>query len=129
LLKGELNNFGLPNYGFEIVNLEETDTSIITTWQPPQVKDSFLGNILISQTQKRINGIVSLNSSNTQPINKQWFRNYSTINNLDVPHQVVQFTYDIKGSVVEKQITEYKNIKLNSIQNENWYNYAIPAGL
>lgn len=129
LLKGELNNFGLPNYGFNIVDLEETDTSLITTWQPPQIKDSFLGNILIMQSQKRINGVVSMNSTNTQPINKQWFRDYKTINNIEVPHQVVQFTYDIKGTVVEKQITEYKNIKLNNIQNENWYNYTLPSGL
>lgn len=118
----ELDFYGLNETPYELIEVEEDEEMIISTWELPgkQVKD--VGKILLSQKQGQLYGLVSLDPQENV-ISKQFFLDYSYINNLPFPTKVVQISY--LGGRESKKITTYRNVILNSSTNAEKYNYSI----
>ncbi|MEA3496379.1 MAG: hypothetical protein U9R42_10130 [Bacteroidota bacterium] len=122
-LNGSLSNFGLSSNIYEITNVEKDQGQIITTWE---TKEDFgdLGKVMISNKNKELFGVIFFNSKDKM-LGKQFYKKYTIVNNLNFPTEIVQIMY-LDGKE-NHQITTFKNIEVNNIKNENYYNYPLPA--
>jgi len=123
-LTGELNNFGLDKAGYHLENVKSDKGLILTTWSPPDEMKKNLGKILVSTKEKKLFGIVFLDT-NEKIVAKHLFQNYQNINGFVFPMVVLRITY--AGDEESYKRTEYKNIKVNETgKDEGYYNYKIP---
>ncbi|NOZ47684.1 MAG: hypothetical protein GXO79_13020 [Chlorobi bacterium] len=123
ILNGQLSYFGLKNTIYKLTNVEKDNGMVITTWEPPEKFKDIKGKMLLSQIDKKLNGLISFDNEDNI-ISKQFFKDYQVINGLEIPTTITQFLYT--GMDEKIKLTTYKNIKINNMQNEEYYNYSIP---
>jgi hypothetical protein len=118
-LDGSLNDFGLRNSPYQIEKVERDGNMVITTWNPPQQLN--LGQILTSMVNNTLYGVIMKNSSGNI-VSRQLYENYSNVGGLKVPTEITQVMYTPDGEVY--QVITLSNIVINSVKNENMYNYS-----
>lgn len=125
-LSSKLNNYGLENNGiFTLSNVEKKDSLVISTWSPSNKKVAdATGNVLIAQKKKQLNGLVFYNKDR-KIVSKQFFDNYSYFNGLAFPGEIVQVNYLLDKEYYK--VTTYNNIEVNSLKENEIYNYPIPV--
>ena len=121
-LNGELPYYGLKNSPYKLTDIQKDSSMIITTWEIPPVINPGKGKLILSQVDKKLNGLVSFDPDNNI-LSKQFFRDYVNLNGLEFPTQVINYLYlnideDIK-------ITTFKNIIFNNLEDEIYYNYPL----
>lgn len=123
-LSGELPYFGLKQTPYKMTGVEKDGELVISTWIPPDDFKDTHGRMILSQRQKQLYGLVSLNPEG-QVIAKQFFRKYELIDGLQFPTEIVSITYH--NGKEKQQITSYRNITLNQMQDETFYAYPLPS--
>jgi hypothetical protein len=123
-LSSRLNQFGLQSSPYKIENVEKDDNMVITTWVPPTKLADLFGKVMISNEDRKLFGIVFFDKDGVM-VKKQFFDKYLSINGCDFPGEVVEIMYD-KGKE-HYRVTEYKNVVIDELANENLYNYPIPG--
>lgn len=125
-LNGKLAKYGLENSFYKIAKVEKDQGMIITTWQPNEKMRKYMGKIVMSNIDKKLNGIVFFNPTETEKVvSKQFFKDYIVVKGLPFPGRVIQFIYG-KENKKATQITTYKNVSINQISEENMYNFQLP---
>ena len=114
--------YGLKNSPYKLTDIQKDSSMIITTWEIPPVINPGKGKLILSQVDKKLNGLVSFDPDNNI-LSKQFFRDYVNLNGLEFPTQVINYLYlnideDIK-------ITTFKNIIFNNLEDEIYYNYPL----
>lgn len=123
-LEGKLANFGLKNSIYTAKKVETNDDLVITTWEVPDKLKEKAGQIITSTKHKDLYGVV-LFDPNDSILSKQLYKNYQNIKGIRFPAEIIHVMYsDGKESY---QLITFKNIRINSLQNENFYNYPIPS--
>lgn len=123
VLNGDLSDYGLKKMKFRITNVEKEGDDVISTWDPPAQLKKYLGEILISNSNQQLSGIV-FKDKEGQVIARQFFRNYTKVKGLSFPQEIIKENI-INGQKVY-ELTNYSNIKINDVSREN-YNYRIPG--
>lgn len=124
-LTNELNSFGLENSNaYEITDIERNNNRLISTWEPLGKYQGVTGKILTLNEGKKLTGIVFYNKEGKM-LSKQNLNNYQNYSGLLFPHEVVQQLYTQDEKYFYKLYT-YKNVVINEMGNENWYNYTLP---
>ncbi len=118
VLNGKLNYYGLDQTSYNLVNTTREDDMVISEWELPVEMQTDMGKMLISQKNKQMYGMVSLNASG-DVISKQFFKKYTSVGDLSFPTELIQINY-IAGEPTVKKITTFRNIKLNSHENANY---------
>ncbi len=121
-LTGKLDYYGLKNTPYTITKTEKEDSMIITTWSPPSKLKKVKGKIKVSSVNKKLFGVISYDVKGVI-ISKQFFEEYVTFKNLEIPGRVVSFFFS--GDKKSTQITEFKNIIINEAGNDTMYNHAL----
>jgi hypothetical protein len=57
-------------------------------------------------------------------LSKQFFEKYIIVKGLNFPTEITQVIYQDEGKITQQ--TTFKNIIINNLQNEKFYNYIIP---
>lgn len=125
VLDGNLSDYGLKKSKFRIINVEKSESGIISTWEPPAELKKFFGNVQLSNINQQLNGIVFKNNSG-EIVSRQFFRNYVNVKGLSFPQEIVRENH-IDGQKAY-ELTTYSKILINDIGSENKYNYKIPPG-
>jgi hypothetical protein len=124
-LTNELGSFGLENSNaYEITDIERNNQRLISTWEPRGKYEGVTGKILTLNEGKKLTGIVFYNKEN-KLLSKQNLNDYRNYSGLLFPHEVVQQLYVQEAEYLYKLYT-YKNVVINEMGNENWYNYTLP---
>jgi hypothetical protein len=124
-LTNELNSFGLENSGaYEITDIQRNNNRLISTWEPLGKYKDVTGKILTLNEGKKLTGIVFYNKDG-KLLSKQNLNDYRNYSGLLFPHEVVQQLYTEEEKYLYKLYT-YKNVVINEMGNENWYNYHLP---
>jgi hypothetical protein len=123
-LNGNLADYGLKKTRFKITKVEKSDGAVLSTWEPTEESKKFLGDIIVSNTNQQLNGIVFKNSKG-EVASRQFFRNYIKVKGLLFPMEVIKETY-INGQK-EYEITTFKNILINDLSGDSRYDYKIPS--
>lgn len=122
-LNGQLSNYGLDKAGYTIENVIKDKGLVIASWIPSEKYQHKLGKILISTKKKKLYGIVFLDL-NEKIISKHIFHKYVNIDGFEFPSEMVRITYFDNYELYE--LTNYRKIKVNESENDNYYNYPIP---
>jgi hypothetical protein len=123
ILEGELPNYGLrSNMIYKIKKVEKDRDLVITTWEF-KGKNKAFGNILVSTKGKDLYGVVFLNTKG-EVISKQLFGQYILVSGLRFPTEITQVLIQDKKEI--HQVTTFKNIVVNSLKNEKYYNFILP---
>lgn len=123
ILEGQLQNYGLRNsLVYKVTKVEKDRDLVISTWSFTG-KNKVLGNVLVSNKGKDLYGVIFY-SPKGEIMSKQQFSNYIVVSGLRFPTEITQVIYKDKKQVI--QVTTFKNIVLNSIQNANFYNFVLP---
>ncbi len=123
VLNGDLSDYGLKKMKFRIKKVEKAGDSVISTWEAPEQLKKYLGDILLSNVNQRLDGIVFKNPSG-DVVARQFFRNYTKVKGLSFPQEIIKESY-VNGQKIY-ELTTYSNILINDLSREN-YNYTIPA--
>jgi hypothetical protein len=124
ILSGELSNYGLrSNSLYKVKSVEKDKELVVTTWEFTGKKNALLGNILVSTKNNQLFGVVVTNAEG-KIISKQFFDQYTVVKGLKFPTIITQIIYQNEGNIT--QVTSFKNIIVNNLQNEKFYNYSIP---
>jgi hypothetical protein len=124
VLNGNLSDYGLKKMRFKIKNVEKSEGSVISTWEPPAELKKYLGDILISNVNQQLNGIVFKDNAG-EVVARQFFRNYVKVKGLSFPQEIIKENY-INGQKIY-ELTTFSNILINDLSRDNIYNYKIPA--
>lgn len=124
VLNGNLTDYGLTRTSFKIKKVEKIDGNVISTWEPPQELRELSGDILLSNVNQQLNGIVFKNNGG-EVISKQFFQNYIKVGGLAFPQEIVK--EDIVNAQKVYEITTFSKILINDVSGENKYDYKIPA--
>ena len=124
VLNGNLNDYGLKKTKFTIRKVEKSDSSVISTWEPPLEFKKYFGDILLSIVDQKLNGIVFKNNAG-EIVSRQFFRNYTKVNGLSFPQEIYRENY-VNGQK-DMELTTFTNILVNDLSGENKYDFKIPA--
>lgn len=124
VLNGNLTDYGLKKTRFKIKKVEKNENNIISTWEPPAESRKYIGDILLSNVNQQLNGIVFKNNTG-EIVSRQFFRNYIKVKGLSFPQEIIKENY-INGQKVY-ELTTFTNILINDLSGENTYDYKIPA--
>lgn len=122
-LNGHLDNYGLDRLGFVLDSVEIAEKMMISHWIPPQKAEAFLGEILLSQEDRKLTGVVYLSPENIA-LQKQFFRDYALTGGLTFPREMIEVKYD-QGKEFYK-ITSFENVEVNDLGNDASYRYDLP---
>jgi hypothetical protein len=124
VLNGNLVDYGLKNTKFKIKKVDKNEGSVISTWEPPAELSKLFGDVLLSNVNQQLNGIVFKNNAG-EVISRQFFRNYTKVKGLSFPQEIIRENY-INGQKAY-EITTFSNILINDLSGEYKYDYKIPA--
>ncbi len=123
VLNGNLSDYGLKKMRFKIKKVEKSEGKVISTWEPPAQLKKYLGDILLSNVNQQLDGIVFKNNVG-EVVARQFFRNYTKVKGLSFPQEIIKESY-INGQKIY-ELTTFSNILINDISRGNIYNYKIP---
>jgi hypothetical protein len=124
VLNGNLADFGLRNSKFKIKKVEKSDDGVISTWEPPEEAKKYMGDIVVSNVNQQLNGII-FKTTKGEVAARQFFRNYIKVKGLSFPQEVIKENY-INGQK-EYEITTFKNILINDLSGDSRYDFKIPS--
>jgi hypothetical protein len=119
-LNGNLEYYGLKQSQFELKDIEQDNQKIISTWVHPRGKKLGIGKMLLATEDKKISGLITFNADDVLA-SKQLFEEYIETNGYFFPSQVIQYQY--VNNEKEIRISNYREIKLNAYENDDWYRY------
>jgi len=122
ILNNDISDFGLKKSSFSISNIEKVDNLVITKWVPPSANSSILGNIIVSTKNKRLNTVL-IYSSKGVLLNRQIYKNYQSVNGLEIPTEILTVTYI--GEIKKYQMIEFRNVVINEPGNDSPYNFNL----
>lgn len=128
LLSNKLSDYGLKDSKFyHKTDIEMVSNQIISEWQPSGGLENITGKIMTLNENKLLRAIIFYDKEG-RLIYKQNFNNYEYFSSLKFPSEVIQqyFTKTKDGITELTKKYTYKNIILNEVSNENFYNYRIP---
>lgn len=124
VLNGNLIDYGLTKTKFKIKKVEKLEGNVISTWEPPAELKKLFGDILLSNVNQQLNGIVFENYEG-EVISRQFFQNYIEVNGLSFPQEIIKED-NFNGQKVY-ELTTFSNILINDLSGENQYDYKIPS--
>jgi hypothetical protein len=81
------NDFGLTQYGFMSVAVEETEDHISMEWEPPSQFKTFLKKAYTQVKDNLLTGVIFIDNNGVE-INKTYYDNYEIVNDLPVPMKI-----------------------------------------
>jgi hypothetical protein len=122
-LTGQLADYGLKNSLYKVEQVEKAGNMVISTWQPDAKYTKLMGKVVMSNMNKKLNGVVFYNPAG-QMLNKQFYKNYISVSGCEFPTEITHITYLKSGQ--NYQVTTYKNVVINQNGEEGIYNFVIP---
>ncbi len=123
-LNNQLEHYGLKKSLYAISSVDREGDMVISTWVPPSTQKSRLGKIMLSNKNNRLFGIVFFDPAGSV-VRKQFFEDYKNFGGLQFPQKLVEILH-INGKE-NHQITTYKNIVIDELSSENYYDYPVPG--
>lgn len=130
-LSGKLADYGLNSGNvakiYKISKVEkDKDGRVITTWSVIEKQlMKTLGKIKMANANKKLDAIAFYDPKD-KLLSQQFFKEYSNFNGVEFPKQVTQISYNTDGTQNIQQTT-YKNIIIDQEDENEIYNYPIPA--
>ena len=118
-LNSNLNDFGLKNSIYKISKVEKKKDLVLSYWKIPNQVSTVLDHVIIAKKDNRLESVVMIGNE-SKILSRQFFKDYQKFDAFEFPRQIVQILYDTEG-LENYQITEFQNLKINDLENNNFY--------
>ena len=120
-LNNNLQFYGLKDTPYKLEELEKDQGMIITTWDIPA--DESAGRIMLSQKDKKLTGMINFDADSTI-LSKYFFEDYVNVNGVEFPSRMIQYIFVLDKKTIK--VTTHRNIKINEMDNNYFYDYPVP---
>ena len=130
-LSNNLNNFGLENSFYKAKDVKKDADQVITTWVPDERLKKAFGNVVISRKNNLLYGI-AFYSPKDELLKKQLFKGYIKASGISFPQEITEIIYKVEANGAKSKgtkISTFKNLVVNDPNENNIYNYPVPASL
>jgi hypothetical protein len=124
LLNNTMHNYGLEKSLYKIEKVEKDGDLVITTWRPDKRVAKAFGKVITSKKDNKLHGVAFYTPQN-ELIKKQFYKDYVKVAGIDVPTDVTEIHYLTTGKEIKQ--TTYRNVVINDMKDEEYYNYKLPA--
>lgn len=121
-LNSHLQDFGLKSSQYTLKEVSREGEMVISTWSPPSNLSDKLGDILVSTIDKRLYGVV-FQDTEGEVIRKQFFSDYEIVSGLAFPGIITEIYYT--GDDESYQVTTFRNIRIDELENDQFYHYPV----
>lgn len=121
-LSGNLHDYGIDDKYYQVGNVIRDEGMVITTYHIIQELEDLIGDIIISQKDRKIYGIAFYDAEENL-LNRQFFRDYVNVRGLEFPTRIIQIAY-VNDQELYKE-TRFRNVKVNDLQDNHIYNYDV----
>jgi hypothetical protein len=119
-LNSRLNDFGLKNSIYKVSKVEKKGELVLSYWKIPEQAKSMMDHVVVAKKGNRLESVVVVGNQ-LKILSKQFYRNYVKIDAFEFPSKIIQIMYNESGGE-NYQVTEFKNIKVNDLENSMLYN-------
>jgi hypothetical protein len=123
-LNSSLNDFGLKNSIYKIGKVEKKGDLVLSYWKIPEQASTLMDHVVIAKKNNRLESIVMVGKE-AKIVSRQFFKEFIKIDAFEFPGQIIQILYDINDRE-NYQITDFKNIRVNDLSDNNLYKYQLP---
>ena len=120
-LNGQLAFYGLKDTPYKLEEVENDNGMIITTWNLPEEKST--GKLMLSQKDKKLTGMINFDLEGII-LSKQFYEDYISVDGVEFPTKMIQYIFVLDQKTIK--VTSHRNIKINEMDNNNFYDYPIP---
>jgi hypothetical protein len=122
-LNNNLKDYGLKNSIYELKEVVKDEDMVISLYVPKKEYEKIIGDVKVSVKDNRLYGVL-IYDVNKKMIGKQIFSEYLKIGGFEFPAEIINFSYLQNGEEI-RQITTYKNVKINNWDEDYFYNYNV----
>lgn len=124
ILSQQLADFGLSRSGYSPGEVRQEGEQTLSTWLPPEQLRKQFGPVVLAQENKRLTAIAFMNKEGSVAA-KFYLQDYQTLEGLPVPGKIYQIFYRADSELV--RIMTFKNILVNSADEDDHYDFAVPV--
>lgn len=125
-LTDNLSDYGLNDSPYKISKSEKKDSVDVITWVTKKSnKNELKGKIILSIQQNKLIELLTYSVKNELE-SKSIFNNYSIINGNYFPSEIIKITYQDNKNLEDYQVTNYSNIFIDAIGEDDIYNFTLP---
>lgn len=125
-LNSGLSDFGMKKSLFKVSKVEKKNGMVLSYWKIPDKAESSIDHVVVAKKENRLESVIMIGKE-SQVLSRQFFRDYISIGAFEFPSQIVQ-VIPSEGGDDNYQVTEFRNVKVNDMENEAMFRYQIPPG-
>lgn len=124
-LSGKLQDLGLRQLGFELIDTEFIDGLVKTSWFPPATLYHLFGRVeLVHENHLPI--YAAYYDANKKLVKKVYYTDYQMYPDVILPATVTEFNY-LPGNDSIVNRLRFSDIRINHQANSPWFNFKIPV--
>lgn len=120
-LNSGISDFGLDKSMFRVSKVEKRDEQVLSYWKIPDRVESSIDHVILSNQENRLVSVIMVGDE-SKILSRQFFRDYVRIGAFEFPRQIVQIIPDEEGND-NYQVTEFENIRVNDMENEELFRF------
>lgn len=121
-LNAGMSDFGLKKAMFKASRVEKRNGMVLTYWKIPEQAESTIDHVIVAKKDNRLESVIMVGEEN-RILSRQFYRNYVKIGAFEFPRQIVQIIPDETGND-NYQVTEFKNVLVNDMENERLFRHS-----
>jgi len=82
------------------------------------------GKLMLSQKDKKLTGMINFDLENII-LSKQFYEDYISVDGVEFPTRMIQYVFVLDKKLMK--VTTHRNIKINEMDNNDFYDYPIPV--
>lgn len=125
ILSDQLSNYGLSDTLYVKSSTVNQGGMIITTLEPRELYQQYLGQVLISRQGKLLQGVIIMTPGG-EIASKQFFRKYDLSGGIPFPQEIIQLGFK-DGKQISTRITTFENFQFNADDSRQRYHYQLPT--
>ncbi len=120
-LNSGISDFGMKRSRFKVSRVEKKDDLVLSYWKIPDKAEISIDHIVVAKKENRLESVIMVGDS-ANVLSRQFYRNYMKSGAFEFPQQIVQILPGENGED-NYQVTEFKNIKVNDMENDELFRH------
>lgn len=124
-LNSGISDFGLKRSRFKVSRVEKKNDLVLSYWKIPDKAEISIDHVVVAKKDNRLESVVMVGKE-SEILSRQFYRNYIKIGAFEFPQQIVQILPGEEGED-NYQVTEFKNIVVNNMDNDDLFSHRLSS--
>lgn len=120
-LNSGISDFGMKRSRFKVSKVEKKNDLVLSYWKIPDKAEISIDHVVVAKKENRLESVIMMGDE-SKVLSRQFYRNYMKSGAFEFPQQIVQILPGENGED-NYQVTEFKNIKVNDMDNDELFRH------